>query len=102
MTIADWFVFCTLTVLVGVRRGIREGHHNCWLLFVFVPIHVAYLTIILIGVIPSDARAECSSSVLYPPVMIATDALNLFVYLLSLVLHMSNYFIDWNIVADEK
>ena len=102
MTVANWFVFCTLCILVGVRRGIREGHHNCWLLFLFVPIHLAYMAIILIGVIPSEARAECTSSVIYPPIMIATDALNLYVFLISLVLHKFNYFIDWKISQDDK
>jgi hypothetical protein len=102
LAIADWFVFCTLCVLVGARRGIREGHHNCWLLFVFVPIHIAYLVIILIGVIPKAAKAECSKSVVYPPIMIATDSLNLFVFLLSLLLHKMKYFIEWNIVADDS
>lgn len=67
-----------------------------------MPIHIAYLVIILIGVIPKAAKAECSKSVVYPPIMIATDSLNLFVFLLSLLLHKMKYFIEWNIVADDS
>lgn len=34
--------------------------------------------------------------------MIATDVLNLSVYLISLVLHKFGYFIDWQIIEDDK
>lgn len=67
-----------------------------------MPVHIAYLVIIIIGVIPKAAKAECSRSVVYPPIMIAIDSLNLFVYLLSLSLHKMKYFIEWNIIADDS
>lgn len=103
LSISDWIVFCTLTVLVGARQHKREKNHNYLIMALFVPIHLAYLVIIFMGIAPGhDGSSQCSSSVVYPNIMIANDGVFTFVYLIALIFHWRKYFINWGIIDDKK
>lgn len=63
---------------------------------------MAYGAIIISGLFPAWAGSvACSRSVVYPGIMIATDFLFLFVYLLSVVSHCNKYFLKWDIKSDD-
>ena len=102
LSISDWIVFCTLTVLVGARQHKRESSHNYLIMALFIPIHLAYIIIIFMGIAPGwHGSSQCSASVIYPNIMIANDVLFASVYLLALVFHWRKYFINWGIVEDK-
>lgn len=68
----------------------------------FLPIHIAYVGIILMGVLPGwGGSAECDTNVIYPNIMIANDCLFFSVYIMSIIFHKKKYFLTWDIVSDE-
>jgi hypothetical protein len=83
-----------LTVLVGANRTDTDVHVNHKLVFLFIPIHIAYWAIIIMGAFNGwSGSARCTSRMVYPYIMISNDSLFGFVYLISLFLHWKGYFI---------
>lgn len=97
MIIAQYLCFLTLTALLHVRKKRRDFQTNRLLLIVFIPIHLAYWALIIMGSIHRwSFSAECSTRYTYPNVVLASNALFAFVFLVSLFLHYKGYFVTWN------
>lgn len=103
MIIAQYLVFLTLTSLLQVRKKRRDYHTHWALVVIFAPIHILYITLIVMGSVKGWIwSANCNQKEIYPRVMILADSLFAFVYLMSLFLHWKNYFVTWDIIKREN
>jgi hypothetical protein len=103
MIIAQYLVFLTLTSLIQARKKRRASRTHLGLTLLFAPIHLLYLTFIVMGSIKNwKWSADCSQNNIYPRVIIFADSLFVFVYLISLFLHWNKYFIVWDLPTREN
>jgi hypothetical protein len=92
MTIAQWFTLLVLTAIIFAVRQQRALIANSILLIVVLPIHLLYLALIVLAIVPDQiTTASCQTDQVYPYMMMAADCLFAGVYVLCLVLHCCSY-----------
>jgi len=66
---------------------------------VFSMIHFGYIELLVLSIIPNNpiSSAYCSNKLVYPYMLIASNCLFVFAYLLSLVIHCCGYCVTWKI-----
>lgn len=80
----------------------RERGKNILATAIAAPIHLTYIIIIILGVIPNWSGAvDCDHNVVYPTIMVVNDCLFASVYVFSLILHCNKYFLKWEIISDD-
>ncbi len=52
MTLSQWLVLCTLTVLLGSKRKKRLLYVNVIIIVMLIPLHFAYIAIIVLAALP--------------------------------------------------
>ena len=64
----------------------------------FIPIHFAYLALIVLAIIPNTiTTVNCSKENNYPYIMMASVALFALVYIISVAIHASDYLVKWDL-----
>lgn len=83
--IAQWQVFCCLTVMIGFAR--RNGAAECrvYIRAIFIPVHILYATLLLWGIC-NEHMGECTSRT-YPNIFTYQYSVFFLTYLGFLFMH---------------
>lgn len=91
-----------MTVL-AVPRKTKNHKFKPAIIALFIATHAAYIAVLVLALQENSAVGSlCDNEKLYPNVIIVSDGLFLFVYILALVFHKYTYWRTWNIISDDS
>ena len=68
---------------------------KCEIRAILVPIHILFLVMLLLGLFDRDFGAFCDKSI-YPRIFVYQYCVFFFTYLVFLILHRCEYFVEWD------
>ena len=92
--LAQWQVFCCLTVMLGFARHNDAAKSKVPIRRIFIPIHILYALMLLWGIVNAH-MGECGART-YPNIFTYQYALFFSTYLGFLFLHSKDYFMEWH------
>mmetsp|Transcript_19070 Transcript_19070/g.25815 ORF Transcript_19070/g.25815 Transcript_19070/m.25815 type:complete len:332 (+) Transcript_19070:91-1086(+) len=91
---SQWQVWLCMTVMLGFARKNDAAHHKFPMRAIFIPIHVLYATVLVLGIANEDL-GTCTEYT-YPRIFAYQYCLFFVTYALCLFLYKKDFFLEWH------